>query len=99
MDEKTLAQLTIHVDRLNKTVYGNGDPGLDELMRSVKRTTDRIEANQQADKRDRHRLLWIVVTGMVLGALAFIGTLLSFGFRQWVAPQSTHQTTTMPADK
>jgi len=95
MDEQTLAQLTIHVDRLNKTVYGNGEPGLDELMRSAKHTTDRIEATllamQQAEKHGRQKLTWLLIAAVVGIVITLVSNWLSVGFRQWVSPPIQQQ--------
>jgi len=64
------------LDKHNKTLYGNGEPGLDEIMRNVNAWIKRREETEKTrnEKQDKYMLLLVsTAVGMVA---TFIGGVL-----------------------
>jgi len=71
-----LDKFEARIEKHNKTLFGNGEPGLDEIMRNVSAWIKRREETEKLrqDKQDKYMLL--LVSTAVGMAATFIGGVL-----------------------
>lgn len=71
----------VRIDKHEKTLYGNGEPGMDEQIRGIHAWIS--EQKKASDKRAEFwgKFSWLVITLAVSGVTAFIGQALYFWFR------------------
>jgi|WetSurMetagenome_2_1015567.scaffolds.fasta_scaffold52991_3 hypothetical protein len=74
-------QTQAKIEKHDKTLYGNGEPGMDEQIRGIHTWIN--EQRKAADKRSEFwsKFSWLIITLVAGGFTAFIGQALYFWFR------------------
>ena len=64
------------LDKHNKTLYGNGEPGLDEIMRNVNAWIKRREETDKLRTEKQDKYMMLLVSTAIGMAATFIGGVL-----------------------
>ena len=73
------------MDKHSKTLYGNGEPGHDEMIRGI---YGHIKEQKEAEQRRRlwwDKLQWIFIPLVVGGITTFVWQAFTFYFKVWPA--------------
>lgn len=80
IDRRLTPELLEKIEQHDHTLYGNGQPGMDEQIRNIGAW---IETQKQAAERRRawwEKLQWVVIPIGITGLIAFVGQFLVFWF-------------------
>ena len=72
--------MQVQIDKHNKTLYGNGEPGIDEQIRNIHLW---MEAQKEKDRKRVewwNKLQWIIIPIVITGFFAFVGQAVYFYF-------------------
>lgn len=74
-------QLQAKVDKHEKVLFGNGEPGLDEQIRGIHTWIG--EQKKSADKKAEFwgKFSWLIISSIVISLIAFIGQAVIFWVR------------------
>jgi hypothetical protein len=66
------ATVQAKLDQHHKTLYGNGEPGMDENIREILKYIKQEQEVKQRRRESWNKIQFPVITAGILGAIAFI---------------------------
>ncbi len=67
--------------RVEKTMFGNGDPGWDERIRKIEKDIDMQIEKEKKRAMFWDKFQWVIIPFVISGVFVFIGQALVFYFR------------------
>lgn len=79
---RDVANTQEELSRVHKTLYGNGKPGLDETVRTLNATIERIETSVTSFEKSVHKTMATTLKWVVFGVLGILVEIGIWAIRQ-----------------